>query len=466
MHKMNLTHKVCLLGLLIPIFAQGQETGLLRMNRDSAVSGSEAAVWGGVEEGWFRPTYAGTFQWKAGADAKTVRHGKKTSWTGGVSFQQMMGQEMGSSMLLEPGYFPVDILDAAEGTKSRQTGKLETSFLTDLGYELAAGLRASAQVENVAKRRGIKHSSFGVDAQLEPTVTYVMDDDMGLVSSYLVRVKMERLKIAHRDGDALPFLDLGMRIGEYESGLGMFPILEISHGFNELLYLPELTAEFGIIWKRGRAGASDFSRFRFPGSTLHAGFGQTVQADNVDHVYHIAYLRDRDQLREPTNEGRGFNSLFGRFRRNLDLKYEVRFLHGGVKRIGVDLEGNWWKELGLMPQRPDAAQWYDGMATLFSSFSFGPVDLDLNVLAAQGWWKDRGRIENVPVPGRMMTDWLRNMDYRTAPRIGVGGTVTVRIPGVKGLYAQLDGSWLHALSVLYVGGENREIGTLRIGYKF
>ena len=45
---MKLTSKACLLGLLIPFLAQGQETGLLRMNRDEAVSGSEAAVWGGV----------------------------------------------------------------------------------------------------------------------------------------------------------------------------------------------------------------------------------------------------------------------------------------------------------------------------------------------------------------------------------------------------------------------------------
>jgi hypothetical protein len=64
----------------------------------------------------------------------------------------------------------------------------------------------------------------------------------------------------------------------------------------------------------------------------------------------------------------------------------------------------------------------------------------------------------------MMEDWLRNMDYRTAPRFGVGGTITVRI--FKGLYAQLDGSWLHALSVVYAGGQNRETGTLKVGYKF
>jgi hypothetical protein len=238
------------------------------------------------------------------------------------------------------------------------------------------------------KQRDIKHSSFGVDAMLEPTVTYVMDDDMGLVSSYHARVRMEWLRIGQREDGAQPFLDMGMRIGAYEN-IEQFPILEIAHGFNELLYMPELNAEFGITWKRGWAGRLDLSRFRFPGSTLHAGFGQTFQADNLDHVYHIAYQRDRDQLREPTSEGRGFNSLYGRYRRNLDLEYGIRFLHGVVKRVGVELGGNQWKEQGLMPQQPDAAQWYDGMAKLLTSFSFGPVDLDFNAMAAQGWWKDR-----------------------------------------------------------------------------
>ena len=46
-------------------------------------------------------------------------------------------------MIMSKKYFPLDILDAAEGTKSRETGKLEGSFLTDLGYEWAVGLKAS-----------------------------------------------------------------------------------------------------------------------------------------------------------------------------------------------------------------------------------------------------------------------------------------------------------------------------------
>ena len=95
------------------------------------------------------------------------------------------------------------------------------------------------------------------------------------------------------------------------------------------------------------------------------------------------------------------------------------------------------------------------------------MDLDLNFLAARGWWGDRGRLlEPEDTPGRMMTDWLRNMDYRTATRLGVNGTITVHFSGVRGLYAQLYGSWNHAVKVVCVGGQNREIGTLRIGYQF
>lgn len=438
------------------------------MNPKKAESGSEAAVWGGVEQGYFRPSYQGTFVWKAGAEAKTIRHGEKTSWTGGISFQQMMGQNMGSSMLLEPGYFPMDVVEVAEGTKSRQTGKLEAAFLTDFGREWAGGLKASAQVDYQAKQREIKHSTMGLEALLEPTLTYVMDDDIGLVSAYHVRVRMEQLKIAQEDG-ALPFVDQGLRIGGFESGLGQFPILELAHGFNELLYFPEFSAEFGISWKRGRAGNPNYNRFSFPGSTLHAAFGQTFEADKADHVYRIAYLRDRDQLRDPGDSGSGgFTALSGRKRVNLEVKYEAKFLHGAVKRIGVDLGGNQWDEHALWLDPADAAQWYDGTATLLSSFSFGPVDLDLDVFGGRGWWKERGRLADTPEdsPRRMMTDWYKNMDFRTAPRVGVNGSMTVHISGVKGLFAQLYGNWIHATKVVCIGGQNRGVVTLKLGYKF
>ena len=196
---MKLTCKAILLSLLFPAFLNAQEVGLLRLKPERPEKEGTVAVWGGVEQGWFRPTYEGTLQWSAGARASGVRHGEKTSWMGAVSLEQKTGYGMLSSMLLEPGYFPVDLLEFTPGTKSREIGRLEGGFVSDLGYECAVGLKASLQAGYVGKRTDLRHSAFGMDLRVEPTVTYVMDDGMGFAAAYVFRLKRERI-----DGHALP----------------------------------------------------------------------------------------------------------------------------------------------------------------------------------------------------------------------------------------------------------------------
>lgn len=462
---MKKTLKASLLGLLFPVLLNGQEIGLLRISPDSRASRSEAALWGGIEEGGYKPTYAAAFQWSAGADADIIRHGKTTSWTGALSFTQTMGTHMTSSMLLEPEYFPFDILEFVQGTKSRQDVSLEAGFLTDLGYEWAAGLKASAKGARIAKSRDVRHSSMGIDAQVEPVLTYVMDDDMGLASSYRVRYRMETLKAAEDGGDI--FLDKGMRYGTWQAlgGNGAFPIQELSHGFSERFYSPEFSAGFEIIWKRGQAGGKQGNQFKFPGSTLSTFFQHSILADAVDHVYGVSYSRMRDQLRQ-TTEG-GPQSMSDRKHRNLELQYEARFLKGVLKRTGITLDGNYFSDLSWV----GVSDWnrrFDGTAKVHAAFSFGAIDLDTSVQAGNGWWKDPGKNGQVSDerPGLPTDDWLRKMDYYLTKRIGLGGTLTGRIPGVKGLYAQLYAYWYHALDVTLLPGDDREVATLKIGYKF
>jgi len=198
--------------LFFPLLAQGQEIGLIRLDPDRPDSQGEAALWGGVEQGRFRSVDMPLFQWSAGARAAGVRHGKNTSWKGSLSIEQKTGMEMASSMFLEPGYFPVDLLEFTPGTKSRETGRLEAGFLTDLGYEWAAGIKGSVQAAYSGKRTDLSHSAFGLNIRLEPTVTYVMDDNMGLASSYVFRLRTEQVH-AKKTGEDTPslFLDKGMR---------------------------------------------------------------------------------------------------------------------------------------------------------------------------------------------------------------------------------------------------------------
>ena len=109
-----------------------------------------------------------------------------------------------SSMLLEPGYFPVDLLEFTPGTKSREIGRLEGGFVSDLGYECAVGLKASLQAGYVGKRTDLRHSAFGMDLRVEPTVTYVMDDDMGFAAAYVFRLKTERIYSIWEDAPHAP----------------------------------------------------------------------------------------------------------------------------------------------------------------------------------------------------------------------------------------------------------------------
>ena len=466
---MKLKLKACCLALLVPCLLNGQEVGLLRLDPDHRDAQTQAAVWGGVEDGGFKPTWAAAFQWSAGAEAKAVRHGQGTSWMGSLSFEQMMGQHMYSSMFLEPEYYPLDVLESTQGVKSRQIFRLEGGFQTDLGYEWAAGFKATVKGGNIAKKQEVPHSSFGVDAQLAPVLTYVMDDDMGLVSSYFARYRMETLKADEEAGDL--FLDKGLRYGTYQAlgGDGVFPVTELSHGFDELFYSPEVSVGFSMAWKRGQGGGKDGNRFKFPGSTISAFFQQTILADVVDHTYRISYKRERDQLREVAAEG-GWASQSDRRSRELGLKYEARFLNGAMKSVSVAVDGDQWQERFLLSYPSiDHTLRYDAKVTLSTSFSFGIVDLDLNALAGRGWWKDPGlavQWDLEPSPTRLLEEWFRRMEYLMSPRVGAGGTLTCHIPGVKGLFVQLNGQWCRGLRVTHLGGKNREGATLKIGYDF
>ena len=256
------------LSLFFPTLVPGQETGMLRMNKKQWNPESDIALWGGVEDGRFKPVHAAQLQWSAGAEAHFLRPGNKSTWTAAVSLEQTMGKHRGSSLFLEPDLYPMDLLDVTTGWTSRQTGRVEFGFLSDLSDIWAAGLKASVKAANEAKRTDLRHSAFGMEAQLEPTLTFVSDDDACMIASYHVLMRTERAKASAGDTDV--FLDKGMRYGGYEPGLSVFPVLELAHGFFGQYRSPWISGGLGITWKRGRAGENGYNRFRFPGRTPRA----------------------------------------------------------------------------------------------------------------------------------------------------------------------------------------------------
>ena len=466
---MKLTCKVCLLGLLLPTLLQGQETGLLRMDPENRDPLTRVAVWGGVEDGRFRPTHEPIFQWSAGAEARHVGQRPHTTWTGAVSFEQKTGKYIASSLLLDPAHYPMDILDFSRGMKSQQDLRLEGSFLTDIDDIWAAGLKGAVRAEHASKRQGNPFSSIGVQAELEPVVTYLIDDNVAFVASYrgLLRTENASAQAASEGADGL-FLDKGMRYGAYLApGSSAFSVLEFSHGFGALFRSPEESWGLDMLWKRGQASGNG-EEYRFPGSSLHLFFDYDLAAECTSHLFGISYRRERDQLRLAGADG-SFSSLSDRIVRNVGLKYGIRFHEGAFKSVSLVLDGNQRTNRAFPPPAlMDKSVRYDGSATILTSLSAGIFDVDLRMMAGGGSWKGAGagEVADKTSAVRLTNDWLQQVEFLRAPQIGLGGTLTGHIPSVDGLFIRLDAFWRRALQVYRLPGKNREIATLTIGYEY
>ena len=139
---MRARYRACILSLLVPLVLQGQDIGLLRLNPVTGGRG-KADVYGGYEAGGYHPAFAPATLWKAGASAQGTRHGERTSFTGSFSFEQVEGKEQFTSVFLEPGYFPVDVLEFTPGDKTRQTYKLGGGFATTFAEDFVFGVKAN-----------------------------------------------------------------------------------------------------------------------------------------------------------------------------------------------------------------------------------------------------------------------------------------------------------------------------------
>ena len=459
---MKVTIKACIVGLLCPLLANGQEVGLLRIDPENRDPLTHVAVWGGFEDGRFRPTHEALSEWKAGAEARRVGQRPHTTWTGTLSFEQKMGKYAMSSLLLDPTHYPMDILDFTNGTKSKQDLRLEGGFLSDIDDIWAAGLKGSARAELASKRKGIPYRNLGVEVELAPVVTYLIDDNIGFVASYCGRLRTENVQSsAPGEGDGNLFLDKGMRYVDNLAPGSAFSLLEFSHGFSGTFSSPEESWGVDMLWKRGMANGSG-SEYRIPGSTLHAFFEYVQPSEYTSHLFGVSYRRDRDQLRLVGGEG-GFTSLSDRVVRNAGLKYAIRFNEGAVKSVSLILDGNQRTDRAFVSVADKSVR-YDGSATILTSISAGIFDLDVNMMGGAGSWSGAGQDEGVS--GRLTSDWLAQLEFLRAPQVGLGGALTVHIPSVDGLFVRLDANWRRALKVYRLPGKNRELITLTIGYDY
>lgn len=86
--------------------------------RMDSISSSYAELYGKNNHGDFHHSYEAEKSWNAGAIAKSITHLKGYSLTGSFSFDHTSGKDMSGSMFIQPGFYPVDILEFTPGRKT------------------------------------------------------------------------------------------------------------------------------------------------------------------------------------------------------------------------------------------------------------------------------------------------------------------------------------------------------------
>lgn len=491
---MRARYKACILSLLVPLGLGAQEIGLLRLDAPAPGAMGSASLYGGFEEGGYKPAFQASSLWKAGAGAEGVLHSKNTSWQGAFAFEQIEGKEMFTSMFLEPGYFPVDVLEFTPGDKTRQTYRLGGGFATDLdGDFLVVGGKASYSASNYAKRKDIRHTTYGMSLRVEPTVAFKLYENAGMSFAYIFRKRTESIDAeqvgAATDQSYYAFLDKGMRYGTYqvwdgdglhldEAGVGVFPVKEYANGLAYILDLPIFSCGLELLWKHGSVGEKGYDWFRYPGHEL-SGFLEGKW--NRQNLRLEMKLQD-DQLEEAvldkvsaggvtTPEIYGYNPVSDRTWGSLDLTWGIRFAQGHLKRLQAVLHGGAWTEKSyLMYPYNDRTDRYNASARLLAAFAFGRVDLGLRANGGIGSWKEqglRGGSDKVlTVPYRCQLDWDRKMEYFATSKLGAGLSLAYHLKAIKGVYVQAEGTWLHGFGVILLPGADRWSATARIGYDF
>ena len=490
-------YKACtLISLLVAAVAYGQP----KQQPKGQIS---AKIWGGGEAGGYRQGFAAESLWKVGASANGSLRTRKTLFQGSFGYTEEHGKKMLTSMFLEPGYFPVDVLEFTPGNKVRQTYDLSGLFETRFSYRLSAGGKAVYRTANYAKLKDIRHTTYGMSLLVQPYLTFNVND-FTASARFVYRKKQETID-AEQVGTATgasyyAFLDKGLRYGTYqvwdgdgvhldEAGVGVFPVGEKAYGGGLTLSCgvpsnPVFKLDIEALATSGKVGEKGYLWFLFPGYEVSFALsGNNPFSFGAVGEWKVAANAKVDRLDEAVLEKvtsggvtvpeiYGYNTVSDRAVEKLSAEYAfvipsdiAKFKRAGLR---FDLMTRQERSFLMYPYSYGANTLVYNL-TLSSAFRFGPVNA--NVAFNGGAGKIIENQLSAPTgdeiqtePFRLQTDWDRKSEYMTAPHFGASLSLKWSIPRVRGLGIIADAFWQHGFHITVLPGNNRAGATAGISY--
>ena len=455
--------------------------------RQDSLSVSYAELSGGYIGGDFRESYQAKQSWNVAASTASITHLQKMSLVGSFSFRQTEHYDMCGSMFIQPGFFPVDVMEFTPGRKSLQ----EYAFDGGIAYDVNDTWRIGAQVDfvsaNMAKRKDLRHTNWRLNLSAKPSVMY-HKGDFAFGTSYIFEKNSESVEAEQVGVSAssyYAFLNKGLYYGIYsvwggsglhldEAGVNSFPVNELLHGAALQMQYKGFFAQFAYRHKDGVVGEKDRVWFRYPAHR----FDLMLAYQQKGHFAHLDMGVERLRLFETILESISANGV------TTTTEYgQNRILTQANYRIAPSYEyiSSQWELLAMAEYKIKEGlssqiypYLYHQTLSTWNVFVKGTghvsaFDVELGLGAAAGnVVEDQNILEhNMSVlskPYRHKEWYQWDMEYQTALRLNA--ELSLRYNFWKGLYVEINAACLYGLGLKQIKSPIRyEVG-LKTGYNF
>lgn len=458
--------------------------------RQDSVSRSYAEIYFTKENGGLADRSASDDSWTAGARTASIRHFGKVSFAGGFAYDYFDGRNMCGSMFIEPGYYPVDLIEFTPGRKIREDFSLDGSVAAVLGKHWTAGLRAAFAASNYAKRKDLRHKNKRLDLEVAPGILW-RNGAWAVGASYLFERRSERVEATEIGTSAdsyRVFLDKGLAYGVSErwdgggthlaeAGIPGFPTREMTHGVGVQGQYGPLHAEVAWRSRSGESGERDSWWYDYDASKVTARVTVSLRSAAYEHFVRLRTewerLDNRERiLRHETIDGIatvldfGTLPIFGRRSSTGGGEYELRSERFDL-RTGLEWERTGRRSTLYFPHVREQ-EMYAVAGFARAVVTCGAWETSLGADFRQGGFSEEAFEQDTPLETQgepvQLTEWYDYAnEYFTAPRLGVEAGVR---RNVRRFYVDLAVRWEHGFDLRCIPRADRVRATLSVGYNF
>jgi len=457
---------------------------------------ADAFIGGSYTSGEFRDPSDAKTAWVGEVSAEAVSSYKTLYLKGNFGFELFRGSQMMGSMFVEPGFYPIDVLEFTPGTKVRQNYDVGGGLAWKNGSRWTPGGVFRFRGVNYAKRKDLRHTTYRQEMEIIPSIHYKGDfiqlGFSGVFEKNSEFITAEQVGQA-RSEPYLAFLDKGLKYGTLqvwdasgihlkEAGVDRLPVKEIKYGaaiqtsLGELFYGDvEYTHSDGLVGEKG------YNWFRFNKHEILYKLIFNFKSKSAAHQLRtdIAYghMNSYETVLEKVTVGGvttpkeyGSNLIYRTRDLMIAQSYELHHNNGWI--VGASATFNRFMDLSTL-----IYPYYDDDRANYLHLTLkGEVpiwkfvinsEVILHKLIGSHWHFKEDIDESIGVitmPYRL-EEWKAMQDaYTDSTQFEI--LLSLRYNIGHCLYAEAGCTWKHAFNVVDLPGCDRQTTYIKFGYNF